>query len=479
MPPEQRENMVLETVNPVQSALVTDPGVLEAYRHDASPFTGNPEGLLRPADALEAAWWLAEAVRTGNYVTPCGLRSSTTGSGLAARGWAMSCERITPAVEIDPERRTAIVGAGTVLRDFKDEVEAQGLFYPPDPTSEKECTLGGTVACDASGARTYHYGPTHRWLRGVEVAMLDGSVRWFHRRAVDKDAAGYAGLRDLVSLFCGSEGTLGFLTRVEVELLAKPEAFLGAFAFFTDVSSALAFVGSARGEHRAGTGVRPRCLELMDETCIEIMRAQDSGVVIPSAARSVVFFEQEHRHGGEGPVLEHWWSLLERSPGALAEDTVVATDPARQEELRTLRHAVPASLNEEGTRYMEAGGKKMSTDWAVPFEHLAGFMARADGWLEEARIDRVARFGHVGNGHPHYNLLLPDAAAVERAEVVVSRMCEEACALGGTVTAEHGVGKVKKPYLRHRFSSLELGCMKAIKDLFDPAGLLAPGNLFP
>jgi len=121
----------------------------------------------------------------------------------------------------------------------------------------------------------------------------------------------------------------------------------------------------------------------------------------------------------------------------------------------------------------------MSTDWAVPFPHLAEFMERADGWLREARIDRVARFGHVGNGHPHYNLMLRDAAEVGRAEVVVARMCEEACALGGTVTAEHGVGKVKRPYLRHRFSSLELGSMKAIKDLFDPAGLLAPGNLFP
>jgi len=471
--------MVLETANPVQSALVTDPMVLEAYRHDASPVSGDPEGLLRPGDAEEAAWWLAEAAKTGKHVTPCGLRSSTTGSGLAVRGWTMSCERLIGASEIDEDRRTAIVGAGTVLRDFKDEVESRGLFYPPDPTSERECTLGGTVACDASGARTYRYGPTHRWLRGVEVAMLDGTVRWFRRRAVDKDAAGYAGLRDLVSVFCGSEGTLGFLTRIEVDLIPRPAAFLGCFAFFVDVSSALAFVAAARDEDRSGKGVRPRCLELMDATCMEIMRAQGSGVVLPPRAQAVVFFEEEHEDGGETAVVERWWSLLERSAGALAEDTVVATDRARQEELRMLRHAVPASLNEEGSRYMAAGGKKMSTDWAVPFDQLAGFMARADGWLAEAGIERVARFGHVGNGHPHYNLLLRDAAEVQRAELVVDRMCAEACALGGTVTAEHGVGKVKKAYIHHRFSALELASMRAIKDLFDPAGLLAPGNLFP
>ncbi len=471
--------MVIETANPVQSALVTDPAVLEAYRHDASPFTGAPDGLLRPSDATEAAWWLAEAARTGNFVTACGLRSSTTGSGLAARGWAMSCERLTPAIEIDERSSSAVVGAGTVLRDFKDEVEARGYFYPPDPTSERECTMAGTVACDASGARTYRYGPTHRWLRGVEVAMLDGTVRWFHRRRVDKDAAGYAGLRDLVSVFCGSEGTLGFLTRIEVELIARPEAFLGGFAFFTDLESALAFVLAARSEDRTGSGVRPRCLELLDAACMDIMRAQETGLLLPEAANAVVFFEEEHRDGGESEVVERWWSLLERSPGALAADTVVATDRTRQEELRMLRHAVPATLNEEGARYMADGGKKMSTDWAVPIDQLAGFMARSDLWLAEAGIERVARFGHVGNGHPHYNLLLRNGAEVERAEAVVDRMCAEACALGGTITAEHGVGKVKKPYLHHRFSLLELASMRAIKDLFDPDGLLAPGNLFP
>ena len=177
--------------------------------------------------------------------------------------------------------------------------------------------------------------------------------------------------------------------------------------------------------------------------------------------------------------MERWWSLLERSPGALADDTVVATDRIRQDELRMLRHAVPATLNEEGSSYMAAGGKKISTDWAVPPEQLPAFMKRADSWLREAGIERVARFGHVGNGHPHYNLLLKDAEEVQRAEVVVSRMCKEACALGGTITAEHGVGKVKRPYLKHRFGDLELASMHAIKKLLDPSLLLAPENLFP
>lgn len=471
--------MVLETTRPVQSALITDPEVLEAYRHDASSLVGDPEGLLRPESAEEAAAWLAEAAAQGTSVTPCGLRSSTTGAGLAPRGWVMSCERLGGVLELDEERGRAVVGAGSVLREFKDEVAEAGLLYPPDPTSEGECSIGGTVACDASGARTYRYGATHRWVRGVEVALPDGSLRWFRGREVEKDAAGFAGMRDFVRLICGSEGTLGFITKVEVQLVALPEAFSAGLAFFEDVGSALALVGAARAEDRSGQGVRPRCLELLDRGCLEIMAAQGSGVVIPAEAGAAIFFEEEHAGDAGMGVFERWWTLLSGSPGCLVDATVVATERARQEELRSLRHAVPATLNEEGHRLASQGGRKISTDWAVPFAQLAPLMSRIDGWLEEAGVGRFVRYGHVGNGHPHYNLIVADHEEAARAAAVVDRMCSEACSLGGTVTAEHGVGKLKIPYIGYRFGALELAAMKGVKAAFDPRGILAPGNLLP
>jgi FAD/FMN-containing dehydrogenase len=471
--------MLLESTRPVQSALITDPEVLAAYSQDASPLVGKPEGLLRPESSAEAAAWLAEAASSGTPVTPCGLRSSTTGGGLALSGWTMSCEKLTGLLDLDEVRGRAIVAAGTVLGDFKDELATHGFLYPPDPTSEKECSIGGTVACDASGARTYRYGATHRWVRGVEVALPDGSVRWFRSRQVEKDAAGFAGLRDFVQLLCGSEGTLGFITAVEVQLVALPEAYSAGLAFFSDMNAALAFVGAARDEDRSGLGVRPRCLELLDQGSLEIMAAQGSGVGIPAGAGAAIFFEEEHPQGAEMDAFERWWALLSRTQGTLLDDTVVATDRAQQEELRALRHAVPASLNEEGARLAAAGGKKVSTDWAVPFEHLAPLMERIDGWLREADIGRFVRYGHVGNGHPHYNLIVEDAAEAARASAVVDRMCAEACSLGGTVTAEHGVGKVKLPYIHYRFGAFELAVMRGVKAAFDPTGIMAPGNLFP
>ncbi len=470
--------MVLKTEASVQLGAVTDPSILRAYRHDASPLEGSPEALLRPHSAEEAADQLGSVASKGIAVTPCGLRSATTGAGLAPHGWALSCEKLTD-MHVDIARRRAVVGAGAVLREFKDHVEERGLFYPPDPTSERECSVGGTVACDASGARTYRYGATHRWVTGLEVALPDGSLRWFRRRTVDKDAAGYAGMRDLVGLLCGSEGTLGFITKVEVRLIERPPAYTAGLAFFDDVAAALGFVGLAREQDRSGDGVKPRCLELLDEGCLEIMRAQGSGVALPEPAGAAVFFEEEHDVDADEPVLMAWWTALESCPGALAEDTVVATDPARQDELRRLRHAVPATLNEEGRSHAERGGRKISTDWAVPFHRLAPLVHTFDGWLRDAGIDRALRYGHVGNGHPHYNLIVRDAEEAARAGAVVRRMCEAACAEGGTITAEHGIGKIKKPYVRYRFSPLELAAMRAVKGVFDPAGIMAPGNLFP
>ncbi len=471
--------MVKASEGPVQSAPVCDEAILEAYRYDASPVVGSPDALVRPNSGEEAADWLAQASSQGISVTPSALRSSTTGAGLAPSGWAMSCERLVGIESIDPERKRAVVSAGTVLREFKDAVEAQGLFYPPDPTSERECSIASTVACDASGARTYRYGGTDRWGTGDEDALPDGSLRWFGSRDVDKDAAGYAGLRDPVQLICGSEGTLGFITKVEVRLIDKPPAFTAGLAFFGDVGSALAFVGLAREQDRRGIGVRPRCLELLDAGCLEIMRAQGSGVALPAGAGASVFFEQEHELGGEEAVFEAWWALLEESPGSMPDDTVVATDRARQDELRLLRHAVPATLNEEGRSHAHAGGRKISTDWAVPFEQLPGLVQTFDGWLAEARIDRALRYGHVGNGHPHYNLIVKDHAEFERAEAVVHRMCAAACEVGGTITAEHGIGKVKLPFVKYRFDELDLATMRAVKSVFDPKGIMAPGNIFP
>ena len=448
--------------------------MLAGYRQDASPIEGDPEGLWRPREPAEVAPILARAQELGVPVTACGQRTSTTGSGLALRGWALSTELLTQ-LELRPRERVAVVGAGVILGALKDSAAEHGLFYPPDPTSERECSVGGTIACDASGARSFRYGPTHRWVRALQVALPDGSLRWLRRPATGKDAAGPAALRDPVRMFCGSEGTLGVVTAAELQLIERPAAVLAGLALFRDVRSALAFVGSAR---RPDSALRPRCLELLDAGCLEIMRTHAEGGSLPGGAGAGVFFEEEHE-GDDDDVMERWWERLSGASGCLAGDTVIATSPASHQRLRDLRHAVPAALNEEGHARQIHGGRKISTDWSVPFDALAPLMTRADAWLREAGLNRAVRYGHVGDGHPHYNIIAADTAEAARAHAVVDRMCREACAVGGTVTAEHGIGKVKLAYARYRFSALDLRLLRAIKAELDPRGVLAPGNLLP
>jgi FAD/FMN-containing dehydrogenase len=454
---------------------IRDPGILEAYAEDASGLVGRPEALVRPASEAEVAEVVAECRASGIPLTPVGLRSSTTGSSVAFGGAVLSLERMDRILEIDTKRRRARVQPGIQLAAFKKEVAAAGLFYPPDPTSEPDCCLGGTVATNASGARTYRYGPTRRWIRALRVVLGTGETVELRRVAATKNTTGYFSFQNPVDLFVGSEGTLGIVTEVTVDLLPAPEAFYGAMAFFPSLEACLRFVLHAH----AARDLEPRCLELFDGACLDLVRPDAGGLTIPREAAAALFFEVEVAPGSDAMTrsLETWLRHLEDA-GALAQDTLLAETPERQEELRRLRHRIPERLNEIARGFRAAGGRKVSTDWAVPLPELPGMVERASRLVEERFGGRYFRYGHVGNGHPHFNLLAEDAEALRRGEEVAHEMCRMVVAAGGTVTAEHGVGKLKRPFLRYQYPQAVLEAMRAVKRALDPDGILAPGNIF-
>jgi FAD/FMN-containing dehydrogenase len=454
--------------------LTIDPDVRESYARDASGLHLVPTGVYRPTSEAEVVAALADARARGWPLTPAGLRSSTVGGPLAARGAVLSLERLDAVRDVDAARGLAVAGPGVVLAALKAAAQAAGAYYPPDPTSEEECTLGGTVATNASGARTLRWGPTRRWVRRLRVVLADGSVLDLRRRGAHrKSTAGYGPFQDPIDLFIGSEGTLGVVTEVEVALLPPPPPFFGAFAYFPDVAAALRFVAAAR----ASALLAPRCLELFDATALAIVRPQSRGVAVPAAATALVFFEADREGPGAAP-LEAWQETL-AAAGALVAATVVAEDAARQRELRRLRHLVPTTLNEWGAAHAAAGGRKVSTDCAVPPERLPELFAAADRLTAAAGVDLVVRYGHVGDGHPHIYMRGRDTAEVERLSDVAAALCAEALRLGGTVAAEHGVGKVKQRFLALQYPPPVLAAMRAVKRGFDPDGLLAPGNIFP
>jgi FAD/FMN-containing dehydrogenase len=454
----------------------TDPAVRQAHSEDASGLIGVPDAVARPATEDEVVEIVRHCAAHGIPITAQGLRSSTTGAPLAMGGLALSLERMARVIDVDPVQRIAIVEPGANLGEFKKPLAPAGLFYPPDPTSENECSVGGSVMANASGARTYRYGPTRRYVRALRLVLGDGTVTEVARNQATKNTAGYFGFQDPLDLFVGSEGTLGIVTRVTFDLLPAPSGFFAGMAFFRSLPDALAFVLAADAARHAGR-LSPRCLELFDDGSLEIIRPEAGKVSVPAQARAALFFEQECEPGREESGFEAWYALLEEG-GALADDTVVAASEEQQLELRKLRHALPATMNERGARARATGGLKLGTDWAVPLAAMPRTVADATAIVEETFGGPFIRYGHIGNGHPHFNLLAGDPAALARAREATHRMALLAVERGGTVTAEHGVGKIKREYVRYQYPPWVVDGMRALKRTLDPKNILAPGNIF-
>lgn len=456
--------------------LTRDPDVCQAHAADASGLSRDPEAVARPESEAEIQDLVRLASAHDQALTAQGLRSSTTGASVVERGIALSLERLSRIVDVDRERRIVVAEPGVVLGEMKRQLLPDGLFYPPDPTSENECSLGGTVACNASGSRSYRYGATRPWVRALRVVFADGTVHELRRGATSKNATGYFGFQDPIDLWIGSEGTLGIVTRVELQCLPAPPGDFGAMAFFPDWLTAVRFVQEADRLRDAGR-LAPRCLELFDATSLSLIKPEASALRIPEAAGAAIFFEQEAEPGEEMQAFEAWYETIEEQ-GGLAELTIVAQTDAEKIELRRLRHAIPAGMNERGQFAKQRGGRKVSTDCAVPLAQLPAFMAEAFRISQETFGGMTAGYGHVGNGHPHFNLIAEDADGLRKAEQAAHRIAKRALELGGTLSAEHGIGKIKRTLFRDLYPSWQVEAMRALKRSLDPKGLLAPGNLF-
>jgi len=429
---------------------IEDPDVLAGYLTDASNVPGHAEGLLRPRSTGEVAAIVAHCQAERIPLTVTAGRTSTTAAAVPRGGWLLSMEALTGLGEITDTHASA--QAGIFLGAFQEAIEQTGRFYPPDPTSRHDCTLGASIACNASGARCFRYGPTRRWVEALTVVLPSGEVRRFTRGdpvppewpRLDwtlprtKTAAGYEPPRDAVDLFVGQEGTLGVITEATVRLTALPGQVVGLVAFFEDRPAAVRFVQRARDAARADERgpISPRAIEYLDHHCLDMVRAAD--VDVPEEARAALFCEQEIGSEGEEGHLEAWIeALAEHTP--LVDDTLFADDDAGRARLHRLRHAIPAGINEQIVRN---GMPKVGTDLAVPD---AGLTEMMDHY--EASPLPHALFGHIGDNHLHLNLLPRTDAELEQARAFYDELARHAIALGGTVSAEHGIGKLKREQL--------------------------------
>jgi D-lactate dehydrogenase (cytochrome) len=293
-----------------------------------------------------------------------------------------------------------------------------------------------------------------------------------------KNATGYFVKPDMdvIDLFIGSEGTLGVVVEIEARLLHKPTGLLSGVVFFEKQENVLAFVAEARKRSLAnrafafGTGLNARALEFFDDQSLSFLRQKYPNV--PEEAAGAIFFEQETSGESEDALLSEWMELLEQN-NAFA-DSWFATNEADQVKLREFRHQLPVLMNEWFAKYEQ---RKVSTDMSVPDESFAGLFRMYQDSLRSSGL-RYTIFGHIGDNHVHLNILPRNDEEGSRARELYVEFLKYAASVGGTLSAEHGVGKLKRDYLKLFYSEEQLRAMAQLKKAFDPQGILGRGNIF-
>ena len=489
----------------------TDPDEIDAFLVDASNMRGgHATRVIFPESAEEVAGALLIAARERTPVTVSGAGTGIVGGRVPSGGIVLATDRLNRIHEIVREEKggRGVAEAGVVLADFQRAASEHGLIYPPDPT-EWSCYLGGTVATNASGARTFKYGPTRSFVRRLVIALATGDVLDLARGqvrassvglvhipladgrsikaqlpsysmpATRKHASGYyieQGM-DVLDLFIGSEGTLGVITEVEVTLLEKPQGLLSGIVFFKTEEDLLSLVRAARAaslknreEQRSG-GIDARALEYFDAHSLQLLRQKYAR--IPAGAAGAIFFEQETEEETEERLLTTWLALLEQEH-ALLDDSWFATNEQDQREMREFRHQLPVLINEWLAHH---GQRKVSTDMAVPDKEFAGMLRFYQETLGSSALQYVI-FGHIGDNHVHVNIMPRNDKEAALARSIYLSFTSRAVSLGGTISAEHGIGKLKRDYLRLLYNEQHLREMAALKRAFDPSCILGRGNIF-
>ncbi len=479
---------------------------LQNYLTDASNMPGGyAEKLFIPGTAAELAEILKEANEKNLAVTVSGARTGTVGGAIPFGGYIISLEKLSRIIEINAD--SAVVESGVLLTDLQKAVDAKGLFYPPDPT-EWSCQIGGTVATNASGARSFKYGATRNYVERLEIVLSNGDLLNLKRGEVfakdgfvnlqtengnkikvkvptytqpdtRKNTSGYfsANNLDAIDLLIGSEGTLGVITQIKLKLLPKPKGFLSGIVFFKNETDLLNLVNEARKisfeTRQTGQSVTidATVLEYFDSNSLTFIKEKFPET--PENMAGAIFFEQETTEETEDVLFERWNELLENN-NAEMEKSWFTTNKQDHEKMRDFRHALPVAVNEKVVRNKQ---RKIGTDMAVPDDKFASFLKFYRQKLNESSIDYVI-FGHIGDNHLHANLLPKNDAETIKAKHLYGRFIAQAVMLDGTVSAEHGIGKLKRHYLDTMYGERYLNEMAEIKRAFDPKGILGRGNMF-
>lgn len=481
----------------------TDQEEIQAYLTDASNVKGNCSAVYFPENAEDVKAALAEAEKMNARVTVSGNGTGLTGSRVPSGGIVIATEKMNRIIELNREELYAVVEPGVLLSDLQKTLEEENLFYAPDPT-ETNCFIGGTVATNASGAKTFKYGPTRNYVLELEVVLADGGVVFLKRgentadnlnvKLTDdkgreykfslpeinmpavKNASGYfiKPEMDVIDLFIGSEGTLGVITKIKLRLLRLNRDIISCVVFFNQENDALDFVEKSRSvsyKNRETSGkLDARALEFFDEKSLKFL--SEDFPQMPAEAKAAVWFEQEITENNEDELLEQWLELITEFNGN-EESVWFASGESERAKIHEFRHAISSKVNEYISRNHL---RKLGTDVAVPDENFRELYYYCQNLMTSRGMRSVA-YGHFGNSHIHLNMLPENEARFSEGKELYKDICKKAVGLKGTVSAEHGIGKIKTDYLIYMYGEEVVRKMGSLKKELDPGLKLGIGNI--
>ena len=445
-------------------------GDLSAYELDwRRRFHGRALAVVRPASTAEVAAVLRACAAHGASVVPQGGNTGLVGGGVpdgSGTQVLLSLTRLQRVRGIDAANLTMTVEAGCVLQAVQQAAADAGLMFPLSLAAEGSCTIGGNLATNAGGTQVLRYGNARELCLGLEVVTADGQV-WDGLSGLRKDNTGY----DLRDLFIGSEGTLGVITAATLKLNPKPAAVGTALAAAGTLQQCVALLGLAQA--RLGAGLTG--FEVMNRFSLQLVARHFPQLAQPLQADWTVLLEQSdsedeaHARG----LFEHLLEMaLERG---LIGDAAIAESVAQSRAMWHLREAIPLAQAEEGAN--------VKHDIALPISRIAAFVASTDAALVRAFPGiRLVDFGHLGDGNLHYNVQAPEgvpaADFLRDSEHAINTIVYDAVAgHGGSISAEHGIGALKRDELAQRKSPVALALMRSIKAALDPSGLMNPGRV--